>query len=260
METNKTKTKNKSRLRNKVQKRSEDEESNAEVELRVVLTPVKGHSRSSSTSLVETVDTMRPGTSGKNKLNRQESLETEKGDAPSEFAEERKELEKFLFEEANKVTKTAIKYILEKWAAMETRLQSALVENKILKEKCKCVESRSETLSYAQAAAMRKHEPRPQSAIDPRKKASPAKEKYEVVIMKPEKEDRRNNDLIKEEVLKELERVRTKLKVRNIRQLRKQGVLLQVMDKTDVETINACGLNKEGFVVQRPKKVNPSII
>ena len=41
---------------------------------------------------------------------------------------------------------------------METRLQSVLVENKNLKEKCKYVESRSET-------AMRKHEPRPQGVM-----------------------------------------------------------------------------------------------
>ena len=49
-----------------------------------------------------------------------------------------------------------------------------------------------------------------------------------------EKEDKRNNDQIKEEVLKKLEGVRRKLKIRNIRQLRKQGVLKEVMDKTDV--------------------------
>ena len=129
MELNKTKIKNKSRLRNKAQKRSEDEESNADlaVEPRIVLTPVKGRSRSSSILSVETVDT-KPGTSGKKQLNRQESMKTDKGestgDVLSELAEERKELEKFLFEEANKVNKTAIKFILEKWAAMETRLQS----------------------------------------------------------------------------------------------------------------------------------------
>ena len=55
-----------------------------------------------------------------------------------------------------------------------------------------------------------------------------------MVLIRPEKEDKRNNDQIKEEELKKLEGVRKKLKVRNIRQLRKQGVLNEVMDKTDV--------------------------
>ena len=155
METNRNKNKQKTRLRSKIQRRSEDEESNAdlEVEPRVVITPVKGHSRSSSTSSIETVNSIRPGTSGKTNPYKQEYLTTKKresnGDALSELAAERMELEKFLFKEANKVNETAIKFILEKWAAMETRLQNALVENKVLKEKCKYVESRGETLLYA---------------------------------------------------------------------------------------------------------------
>ena len=41
---------------------------------------------------------------------------------------------------------------------METRLQNALVENKVLKEKCKYVESRSETVSYALSCAGWKQE------------------------------------------------------------------------------------------------------
>ena len=61
---------------------------------------------------------MKPETSGKKQLNGHESKKTDKGqstgDALSELAEERKELEKFLFEEANKVNKTAINFILEK--------------------------------------------------------------------------------------------------------------------------------------------------
>ena len=152
-----------------------------------------------------------------------------------------------------------IKYILENLAAMQSCLQIALFENEILKEKNKRVETPAiEKITYAQAAAMRMHEPRSLGAIDPRKRASPPKEKYEVVLIKPEKEDK-GNDQIKE-MLKKLERVRRTLKIRNFRQLRKQGVLIEVMDKTDVETIKVCDLKKEGFVVERPKKVNLSII
>ena len=167
---------------------------------------------------------MKPETSGKKQLNGHESKKTDKGqstgDALSELAEERKELEKFLFEGTNKVNKTAINFILEKWAAMETRLQSALVENKVLQEKCKYVESRSETLSYAQAAAMPKHVPRPPLA-EQRKNISPPKERYEVVLIKPEKQDKRNNEEIKAEILKGLNNVRKKIKVRGVRQMTK---------------------------------------
>ena len=85
----------------------------------------------------------------------------------------------------NKVSRPVIKYMLEKWAAMESRLQSALVENEILEERNKRMETPAiERISYVQAAAIRMHEPRPQGAIDPRKKVSPPKEKYEVVLIR----------------------------------------------------------------------------
>ena len=153
-------------------------------------------------------------------------------------AEERKELEKFLFEEGNKVSRQNIKYILEKWAAVEARLQNVLVENEILKEKNKRAELFTVgTTSYAQAAAMRKHEPSPLGTVDSKKMLSPPKEKFEVMLVKPEKDDKKNNEQIKEEVLKKLEGVRKNLKVRNIRQMRKQGLVIEVMDNSDVETI-----------------------
>ena len=68
---------------------------------------------------------------------------------------------------------------------MESCFQSALVENEILEERNKRVETPAiGKISYAQAAAMRMHEPRPQGAVNPRKKISPPKEKYEVVLIK----------------------------------------------------------------------------
>ncbi|KAK1134255.1 hypothetical protein K0M31_012037 [Melipona bicolor] len=42
--------------------------------------------------------------------------------------------------------------------------------------------------------------------------------------------------------------------------MRKQGLVIEVMDHKDVETIGKCGLDKIGFLVERPKKVDPSII
>ena len=106
---------------------------------------------------------------------------------------------------------------------MEAHLQSALVENEILKERNRRVEMPAlEKITYAQAAAIQMHEPRLQDAVDPKKKLFLPKEKYEVVLINPVRGDRRNNDQIKEYVMKKLEVVRKQLKVRNIRQLRKQ--------------------------------------
>ena len=98
------------------------------------------------------------------------------------------------------VSRPVIRHILEKWAVMEARLPSALVKNEILKERNKRVDLPAhEKHTYAQTTATRMHEPRPQGAGDLRKKVSRPKEKYEVVLIKPEKKDKRNNEQIKEE-------------------------------------------------------------
>ena len=80
-----------------------------------------------------------------------------------------------------------------------------------------------------------------------------------MVLIKSEKEDNRNNDQIKAEVLKKLVNVRRTLKVRSVRQMRKQG-LVEVQNHKDVEIIQSCELNKKGLVVEMLKKVNLSVI
>ena len=59
------------------------------------------------------------------------------GGSLAAVAEERKELEQFLFEEGNKVTREAIKYILEKWAAVEARFQTSSLGMKSLEKEIK---------------------------------------------------------------------------------------------------------------------------
>ena len=71
--------------------------------------------------------------------------------------------------------------------------------------------------------------PRPPLA-EQRKNISPPKERYEVVLIKPEKRNNRNNEEIKKEILKGLDNVRQKIKVRGVRQIRKQGLMVEVLD------------------------------
>ena len=87
-----------------------------------------------------------------------------------------------------------------------------------------------------------------------RNKQNGPKEKFEVVLIKPDKEDERNNEQIKMDLMKGLD------KVRKMRQMRKQGVVVEVMSQDDVEAIKSCDLKKLGLVVERPKKIDPSII
>ena len=202
-----------------------------------------------------------------NEAKRVEGTDDLGNDAPGDscletLAEERKELERFLFEESNKINRPAIKFILEKWASMEARLQSALVENEILKEKVKNVgKLQPEAPIYAQTAAMRARAPRTlgPGVVSERKAPSP-KEKGEVVLIKPKSEDKRNNEEIKADVIKGLEKVQKSLKVLNIKQMRRQGLVVEVVDQNDIEAIRFCDLEKLGLVVERPRKIDPSII
>lgn len=86
------------------------------------------------------------------------------------------------------------------------------------------------------------------------------KEKFVAVLIKPKKEDKRNNEDLKAENLKGLNKVRKNLKVQNIRQRRKQGLMVEVMTQSDVEAISSCDHNKMGFVVERPKKIDSSVV
>lgn len=269
MECSKNKKQNKSRRRRITESDDENITKKYESEPRVVLTPVKEKSRDSSgCSSSDDEAPKRNAAKGTKMSKRSVGADMDKSKFPEDasleaVAQERKELERFLFEESNKINRPAIKFILEKWASMEARLQNVLVENKILKEGAKNVgKLQPEAPTYAQAAAMRTHAPRPSgpSTAAPEKRILPPKEKCEVVLIKPEKEDKRNNEEIKAAVLKGLSKVRKNLKVRSIRQMRKQGLVVEVMTQRDVEVIESCDLRKIGFVMERPKKIDPSAI
>ena len=113
----------KEKSKSKSRSKSDEDKTGMELESepRVVLTPIKGHSRASSVSLNITDDLTRPGTSGLSKrmkydtkthMGQEEDLEVLGGYCPMAVAEERKDLEKFLFDEGNKVTRPVLRYIL----------------------------------------------------------------------------------------------------------------------------------------------------
>ena len=154
------------------------------------------------------------------------------------------------------MNRPAIKFILEKWSAMESWLQSVLVDNEILKERCKNADKpQNKSLTYAQAVAMRRHEQRPTGSQEPKRT-----EKCEVLLIKPAREDKRSNEQIKTEALKKLVKIRQTVKFRSVRQMRKQGLVVGVQGNKDVEAIKNCELHKLGLVVERPKKLNPSVM
>ncbi|CAK9827569.1 Uncharacterized 50 kDa protein in type I retrotransposable element R1DM [Anthophora retusa] len=186
------------------------------------------------------------------------SLETQSRSALDEVKLERQQLEEFLFDEANKITRGAIKFILEKWHKLENKLQEKIIEN----EKLKAI-SEKPPRSYAEAAAASsvRSSAAISSKVGAQQQFRKEKARYEVILVKPQNEaDSRNNEQIKQDVTKKLNSVRSSVRVNSIRQMRNKGVVIEVKDASDIERIKKCELEKVGLKVEKPKKINPSII
>lgn len=171
---------------------------------------------------------------------------------------ERINLEEFLFNENNKVSKSAIKFILAKWNLLETKLSEERIEKEKLKATYRSVQPVSGS-SYAQVAAGGMTATAFGSCPETEKKK--VRENYEVALIRPiEETDKRNNEEIRAAVVKELGEVRRKLKVRGIRQMRKKGVIIQVKDKKDLILMKQVKLDKIGLKIEEPRKESPAIV
>lgn len=175
-------------------------------------------SRASSVSSVRSVDSDNRETSGG--VKRRKVMEDKDKEQVSEcFIEsersslekvraERKELEAFLFNEANKVTKPAVKIILDKWASLEAALLTEIMKVEKLSA-IRELQCAKQVNTYAQVAAggvaLTGEHPKPVTV----------KEKYEVLIIKPENEnDPRTNDEIKSKVTEVLKENRSQIKIK----------------------------------------------
>lgn len=174
-----------------------------------------------------------------------------------EIMEERGQLERFLFNDSNKISKSAIKYILAKWAILENKLQNAVIE----KEKWKAayharLEPETRGHSYAYVAAGT-----PKTPMGPEKEKIKKINAHKVVLIKPvnEEEDGRTNEEIKKDVIKELMGANNRLRIKSIRQMRGKGVVVEV-EEGDMEIIKKTNLEKKELRIEEPKKINPTLI
>lgn len=80
-------------------------------------------------------------------------------------------------------------------------------------------------------------------------------------MIKPiEEKDKKNNDQIKEDLVRELDKVRNKLRIREIRQMKNKRLIIEVKDNEDVDIIKNANLRNIGLKTDKPSKINPSII
>lgn len=248
---------------NKTNERDEKEnESEKEVEMMEEDRESRPSRRNSLSSIsVSSVQDDRASTSGYSLRKKRKALEFEvethsasQTTSLEDIRKERKELERYLFSDNNKISKPAIKFILEKWLTLETKLQDQVLEI----ERLKAIKQTVDTPALSYSRVVRTPGRIAPSSVTPEKK----KENFEVLLIKPndEEADKRNNNELKNDIIKKLKNVEHKLKVKNMRQLKKKGMVLEVQSDKDVEMINGCDLSSIGLRIERPKKMNPSIV
>lgn len=83
----------------------------------------------------------------------------------------------------------------------------------------------------------------------------------EVILLKPENEkDDRSNDDIKKAVIKRCDKIKDKIKVKNVRQMRQKGIIMEVDSRQDAKLIEQINLKEIGLKIESPKKHCPSIM
>lgn len=100
----------------------DDARSTNEGQPRVILTPIEKQNRTSSNSSPNSDESPNNSSEkGRKKMNDKkgkEEIDENGNNCLETVAKNRKELEKFLFDQSNKINRPAIKYILKKWASM----------------------------------------------------------------------------------------------------------------------------------------------
>ncbi|KAK2577757.1 hypothetical protein KPH14_012616 [Odynerus spinipes] len=133
--------------------------------------------------------------------------------------------------------------ILSKWSVLESKMQDLVMENNQLKTQLECHQTYLPIQkTYAPAVGTSVGQ-----SLGP--EACPEDEN-----------DKITNEEIKTKVMSVLKKDMTKLKVRNIRQLRSKGLVVEVNSKVDVEIIKNSGLQGEGLKMAEPRKLDPSLI
>ncbi|CAL1671621.1 unnamed protein product, partial [Lasius platythorax] len=182
----------------------------------------------------------------------------------------RGDLEAFLYNDSNKVNRNAIKFIMNKWSELENRLHKAEIANSKLTGKIEALEeeriraqqltsSQLKTRTFSQVVGSTPATTRflaTDFKINDNDKTS-----CEAVLIKPIREDdKRNNDEIKETVLKQLDSVKNKIKIKSIRQMRQKGLVMELQGSKNVDLIKLSGMQRAGLKIESPKKLSPTLV
>lgn len=169
-----------------------------------------------------------------------------------EVRKERASLEEFLFNDNNKISKSAIKYILSKWMLLEGKLQEEILESEKLRSTYQELQKPVKTTTYAQAVSA----PWSELKIKATKTTTQS-----ILLIKPKNDtDKRDNEEIKSDFCKLLEKQKSKIKFKSIRKMRNKGLVAELDSENDMKIIQDSELNKIELKAEIPTKSGPTII
>lgn len=168
---------------------------------------------------------------------RETAKENERKETIEYVSKQREELEKFLFLESNKISRPAIKYILEKWRLMETRMTELISKQSQINEKIETLSKEKMTTknkeSYAEITQIKERFTKKDKNRDKYKNKADR-----IIIIKPK--DNKENTTIEEIKNKFLETIKSRrddIRINNIRKTREKGILIETEDREDITMI-----------------------
>lgn len=175
------------------------------------------------------------------------------------ITKQRQELEKFIFNETNKISRPAIKFILGIWADMETKVTQLLIDQSklkgILAEKTiNKAKGNTDKATYAGAVKKRK------TKYEIKTKKKNNKAENIIIIKNVNDKEQLTNEALKEKALNVLKDKRNEIRINTTRTTRETGLLLETESKEDADVIKTLNFKNAGLKIVTPRKVGPCLI
>ena len=167
---------------------------------------------------------------------------------------ERESLEDYLFTDTNKVSKSMSKFVLAKWSTLERQLYEQFVEAQKWKSAYEAIKGATMQPKQTYAEKVMVKAPTvPKELIK-----SP---KTIVTVFPAEGTKITNSEQTKEIVMGSFKPVTDKLRIRNLRKIRNNGVLIETEGRNDLmQILQSKKLEEAGLKASLPSKKQPRII
>nr|XP_022908755.1 uncharacterized protein LOC111420084 [Onthophagus taurus] len=183
------------------------------------------------------------------------SLDPEKVDGTSleRMRAVKRDLQQFLINDPAKLSKNTRINILERFNKVEELFQEMVIESQVNK---RLIEDLKMKINLPAVVAA------PSFARVVSSRVQPETEEKNVIIIRGKEESMLNNsELVKKAVCDEMVKGLKTVKIRNLRKIRDNGVVIETETKEDLEIIKRSGkLTEMGLKVEAPKKSGPTVI